>query len=62
MPLIAILLAAVFFTLEELIQWQFGAMGLVAVALLSIGVKAKNTACLSLGAIVLVLLLQPAFG
>ncbi|MBT2401077.1 hypothetical protein [Streptomyces sp. ISL-100] len=62
MPLIAILLAALFFTLEELIQWQFGAMGLVAVALLSIGVKAKNTACLSIGAVVLVLLLQPTFG
>lgn len=62
MPLIAIFLAALFFTLEELIQWQFGAMGLAAVALLSIGVKAKNAACLSIGAVVLVLLIQPAFG
>ncbi|HET6857510.1 MAG TPA: hypothetical protein VFH94_10495 [Streptomyces sp.] len=62
MPLIAILLAAVFFIAEELIQGQFGIMGLAAVALLSIGVKAKNTACLSMGAIVLVLLLQPVIG
>ncbi|WP_434591544.1 hypothetical protein [Streptomyces sp. A5-4] len=62
MPLIAILLAALFFVIEELIQGQFGIMGLAAVALLSIGVKAKNTACLSVGAIVLVLLLQPVIG
>ncbi|MEN8654789.1 hypothetical protein ABCR94_30405 [Streptomyces sp. 21So2-11] len=62
MPLIAILLAALFFVVEELIQGQFGIMGLAAVALLSIGVKAKNTACLSVGAIVLVLLLQPVIG
>ncbi|MEV6649010.1 hypothetical protein [Streptomyces sp. NPDC051219] len=62
MPLIALLLAGLAIALEEVIQWQFGAMGLVAVALLTVGVKAKNTACLSIGAVVLVLLVQPVLG
>ncbi|WP_455360631.1 hypothetical protein [Streptomyces sp. SYSU K21746] len=58
MPLIALLLAGLAIALEEAVQWKFGAMGLVALALLTVGIKARNTACLGIGAVVLVLLLR----
>jgi uncharacterized membrane protein YkvI len=57
MPVIALVLATFALGFEQLVQWQFGAMGMVALVLLSIGIKAKNPTCAGLGALVLALLL-----
>lgn len=60
MPLLALALATFALGFEQLIEWQFGAMGVVGLAMLTIGVKARNTTCTSIGAVILVLLLaQP---
>ncbi|WP_106434179.1 hypothetical protein [Streptomyces viridochromogenes] len=42
---------------EQLVQWKLGAMGLVALFLLGVGVKARNSTCASLGAVILLLLM-----
>ncbi|MGW1889844.1 hypothetical protein ACWCP6_06185 [Streptomyces sp. NPDC002004] len=57
MPLLALVIAAVAVGFEQLVQWKYGPLGIIAFALLSIGLKARNTTCSSIGAIVLVLLL-----
>lgn len=60
MPLLALVLATFALGFEQLIQWQFGAMGVVGLAMLTIGLKSKNAACTGIGAVILVLLLaQP---
>ncbi|MGK5692480.1 hypothetical protein ACSNOJ_06120 [Streptomyces sp. URMC 128] len=43
--------------LEQLVQWKLGAMGLVALFLLAVGLKARNSTCTSLGAVILLLLM-----
>ncbi|MFD6417591.1 hypothetical protein [Streptomyces sp. NPDC060194] len=62
MPLIALLVAGLALAFEQLVQWRFGPAGLVAFALLTVGVKAKNTTLSSIGAIVLVVLLTNPTG
>jgi hypothetical protein len=42
---------------EQLVQWKLGPMGLVALFLLGVGVKARNSTCASLGAVILLLLM-----
>ncbi|MEV0092179.1 hypothetical protein [Streptomyces sp. NPDC050738] len=59
MPLFALLAAATAVGLDQLVQGQFGIMGLIGLGLLTAGVKAKNLACASFGAVVLVVLVQP---
>ncbi|MDI3388290.1 hypothetical protein QIS99_19070 [Streptomyces sp. B-S-A8] len=56
MPVIAILGAAFVIGFEQLVEWQYGPLGIVGMLLLSIGVKARNAACSSLGAVVLAVL------
>ncbi|GAA1938851.1 hypothetical protein GCM10009837_76310 [Streptomyces durmitorensis] len=52
------LLAAVFaITLEQFVQWQYGATGLIGFLLLTIGIKAKSPTCSSIGAVVLALMM-----
>ncbi|MFM9368031.1 hypothetical protein [Streptomyces sp. Da 82-17] len=56
MPVIAILGAAFVFGFEQLVEWQYGPLGIVGMLLLSVGVKAKDPTCSSLGAVVLAVL------
>lgn len=57
MPLIALAVAALAIGFEQIVQWKYGPMGLIAFALLTVGLKAKNTTLSGIGALVLVLLL-----
>ncbi|WP_394432854.1 hypothetical protein [Streptomyces sp. SGAir0957] len=57
MPVFAILIAALAIGFEQLIQWKYGPMGIIAFVVLTIGLKAKNTMISGIGAAVLVLLL-----
>ncbi|WP_415949832.1 hypothetical protein [Streptomyces sp. KLOTTS4A1] len=53
MPVIAVLGALFVLGFERLVEWQYGPMGIVGLLLLTIGIKAKNPTCSSLGAVVL---------
>ncbi|MET7847546.1 hypothetical protein AB0D78_05190 [Streptomyces avermitilis] len=55
MPAIALLTAVFVVGFEQIVQWRYGATGVVGLLLLSIGVKAKNPTCSSIGAVVLAL-------
>ncbi|MEV3856159.1 hypothetical protein AB0J38_17765 [Streptomyces sp. NPDC050095] len=57
MPVFAILIAALAIGFEQLIQWKYGPMGIIAFIVLSVGLKAKNTMISGIGAVVLVMLL-----
>ncbi|MCH0566087.1 MULTISPECIES: hypothetical protein [unclassified Streptomyces] len=57
MPLVAIALAALAVGFEQLVQWRFGLMGIVALVALTIGVKARNAMIGGIGAVVLAMLL-----
>ncbi|MFJ9907034.1 hypothetical protein ACIRVK_29765 [Streptomyces sp. NPDC101152] len=57
MPLVALAVAALAFGFEQLVQWKYGPMGIIAFLALSIGLKARNTAISGLGAVILVMLL-----
>jgi hypothetical protein len=56
MPALALLSAVFVVGVEQTIQWRYGAMGVVGLLLLTIGIKAKNPAVSSMGAVVLALL------
>ncbi|MEU0039120.1 MULTISPECIES: hypothetical protein [Streptomyces] len=58
MPLIALAVAALAIGFEQIIQWRYGPMGLIAFAVLTVGLKAKNTTLSGIGAVILVLLLS----
>ncbi|MFI7403729.1 hypothetical protein ACIBW9_25175 [Streptomyces sp. NPDC049541] len=61
MPLVALAMAALAIGFEQLIQWRYGPMGIIAFVALSLGLKARNTAISGLGAVILVMLLaQPS--
>ena len=55
MPLIAV--AALALGFEQLIQWKYGPLGIIAFVALSVGLKAKNTTISGIGAVLLVMLL-----
>jgi hypothetical protein len=55
MPAIALLSAVFVVGFEQIIQWRYGATGIIGLLLLSIGVKAKSPVCSSIGAVVLAL-------
>ncbi|MEU5579415.1 MULTISPECIES: hypothetical protein [Streptomyces] len=57
MPVIALLAAVVIVTVEQIVQWKYGTMGIVGLLLLTVGVKAKNATCSSIGAAVLALMM-----
>ncbi|MFG2194715.1 hypothetical protein [Streptomyces sp. NPDC048639] len=56
-PVVALLLAVVVVGFEQLVQWRFGAMGIIGLTMLAVGVKAKNVTCSCIGAVVLTMLL-----
>ncbi|MEV7687324.1 hypothetical protein ACFW1F_12940 [Streptomyces bungoensis] len=57
MPALALLSALFVVGFEQLVQWKYGATGLVGLLLLSVGVKAKSPAVSSAGAVLLAVLL-----
>ncbi|MDR3081990.1 MAG: hypothetical protein LBV60_13895 [Streptomyces sp.] len=57
MPALALLSAILVIGFEQLVQWKYGAMGILGLLLLTIGVKAKNPTVSSVGAVVLAMLL-----
>jgi hypothetical protein len=56
MPAIALLSAVFVVGFEQIVQWKFGATGIIGLLLLSIGIKARKPAISSVGAVLLVLL------
>ncbi|GGO46628.1 MULTISPECIES: hypothetical protein [Streptomyces] len=57
MPLIAVVIAALAIGFEQLVQWKYGPMGIIAFVMLTVGIKAKNATFGGIGALILVLLL-----
>ncbi|MFD4524926.1 hypothetical protein ACFWP7_13585 [Streptomyces sp. NPDC058470] len=57
MPLVALVIAALAIGFEQLIQWKYGPMGIIAFVALTIGIKAKNTMLSGIGAVIIVMLL-----
>ncbi|MFF0017754.1 hypothetical protein [Streptomyces sp. NPDC005374] len=56
MPALALLAAVFVVGVEQTLQWKYGASGIIGMLLLTIGIKAKNPAISSTGAVVLALL------
>jgi hypothetical protein len=51
------LLSAVFvITFEQLVQWHYGPAGIIGLLLLTIGVKARNATCGSIGGVLLAIM------
>ncbi|MFB7935228.1 MULTISPECIES: hypothetical protein [Streptomyces] len=57
MPALALLAAIAVFTFEQFIEWKYGPAGIVGLLLLTVGLKANNSAVSSTGAVVIALLL-----
>lgn len=57
MPLIYLAVAALAVGLEQLVQWKYGPMGIIAFLALTLGIKARNTMISGIGAVILVMLL-----
>ncbi|GHB35807.1 hypothetical protein GCM10010377_28410 [Streptomyces viridiviolaceus] len=56
MPVLALVTAVLVVAFEQLVQWKYGATGIIGLLLLTIGVKAKSPSVSSAGAVVLALL------
>ncbi|MFE2050206.1 hypothetical protein ACFXAS_17065 [Streptomyces sp. NPDC059459] len=56
MPVLALLSALLVVTFEQVVQWKYGATGLIGLLLLTVGIKAKSPSVSSAGAVVLALL------
>ncbi|MET8825762.1 hypothetical protein ABZX40_09580 [Streptomyces sp. NPDC004610] len=56
MPVLALLSAVFVIGFQQLVQWKYGATGIVGLLLLTIGLKAKSPAITSAGAVLLALL------
>jgi hypothetical protein len=55
-PALALLSAVFVVGFEQVVSWRYGAAGIIGLLLLTIGIKAKNPAVSSIGAVVLALL------
>ena len=55
-----LLRAVVSLGVEQLMQSRYGALGLLCLFLLTVGYKARNTACLTAGAVIFALLMTQA--
>lgn len=61
MPVLALISAVLVITVEQLVQWQYGAAGVVGLLLLTIGTRANSPGVSSAGAVLLALLVaRPA--
>jgi hypothetical protein len=60
-PVLALLSAVLVITFEQLVQWRYGAAGIVGLLLLTVGIKARRPGISSAGAVLLALLVaRPA--
>ncbi|MET8942474.1 hypothetical protein ABZX30_02470 [Streptomyces sp. NPDC004542] len=57
MPALALISAVFVVGFEQIVQWKYGATGIVGLLMLSIGLKAKCPAVSSAGAVLLAVLL-----
>ncbi|MFF4401892.1 hypothetical protein [Streptomyces sp. NPDC001480] len=57
MPALALISAVFVVGFEQIVQWKYGATGIVGLLMLSIGLKAKSPAVSSAGAVLLAVLL-----
>ncbi|MGW7089383.1 hypothetical protein ACWGH2_38685 [Streptomyces sp. NPDC054871] len=55
-----LLSAAIGFTLEQLLMWRYGGLGVLALILLGVGVRTKDRTCLSASAVIFLLLMAQA--
>lgn len=55
MAVLALLAAVSVVTFEQFVQWRYGTVGIIGLLLLTVGIKAKNPTCSSIGAVVLAL-------
>ena len=61
MPVLALFSAVLVVTLEQLVQWKYGAASIVGLLLLTVGIKAGRPGMSSAGAVLLALLVaRPA--
>ncbi|WP_155058951.1 hypothetical protein [Streptomyces blattellae] len=58
MPALAFISAVFVVGFEQMVQWEYGAAGIVALLLLTIGIKAKSPALSSIGAVMLAVLVS----
>ncbi|KFG72138.1 hypothetical protein [Streptomyces mutabilis] len=56
MPVLAFVSSILVITFEQVVQWKYGATGIVGLILLTVGIKAKSPSVSSVGAVVLALL------
>ncbi|AQS68919.1 hypothetical protein [Streptomyces pactum] len=56
MPVLALVSAVLVIAFEQIVQWKYGASGIVGLLLLTIGVKTRSPSVSSAGAVVLALL------
>jgi hypothetical protein len=62
MPAIALLSTIAVVAFEQTVEWRYGTMGIVGLLFLTVGLKARNHTCSSIGAVILALLFAgPAF-
>jgi hypothetical protein len=60
-PVLALLSAVLVITFEQLVQWKYGAAGIIGLLLLTVGIKARRPGISSAGAVLLALLVaRPA--
>ncbi|MDX2594236.1 MULTISPECIES: hypothetical protein [Streptomyces] len=57
MPVLALVCALFVVGFERLVEWRYGAAGIIGLLLLSVGIKAKSPAVSSAGAVLLAVLL-----
>lgn len=55
-PALALLSAVFVVGFEQIVSWKYGTTGIIGLLLLAVGIKAKNPAVSSMGAVVLALL------
>ncbi|MEU1260804.1 hypothetical protein ACPC27_07425 [Streptomyces cellulosae] len=56
MPIVAVVVAALAIGFEQLVQWKYGPMGIIAFVALTVGIKARSTMISGIGAVILVML------
>ncbi|MET9160261.1 hypothetical protein ABZX56_21245 [Streptomyces parvulus] len=60
MVLTQILSAVLMMGLDQLIRSRYGALGMLCLCLLAIGIRARNSTCVSVGAVLFLLLMAQA--
>ncbi|UUU32919.1 hypothetical protein JIX56_25270 [Streptomyces sp. CA-210063] len=53
---IALVSALVVVAFQRFVEWRFGTMGIIGLLFLTIGLKANNHTCSSIGAVILALM------